>query len=129
MRRHRLAETDQTVTVVPPIIQENNMLESASKFGIAIAAIAVIASVSLAPVTALAQDAASGVAASSAGTTKAQAKAQRKAARKQARAKRNAELKKLEDAGYNPATRDDENYPQDVQNAEKKAAKAGAASQ
>jgi hypothetical protein len=48
-------------------------------------------------------------------------KAQRKAARKQARAKKNAELKKLEDAGYNPAKRDDATYPQDVQNAEKKA--------
>jgi Domain of unknown function (DUF4148) len=49
-------------------------------------------------------------------------KAQRKAARKEARARKNAELKKLEDSGYNPGARDDENYPQDIQNAEKKAA-------
>jgi hypothetical protein len=48
-------------------------------------------------------------------------KAQKKEARKEARAKKNAELKKLEDAGYNPAARDDTNYPQDIQNAEKKA--------
>src|ERR1700733_12644017 len=47
-------------------------------------------------------------------------KAQRKAARKQARAKKNAELKKLEDAGYQPS-HNDPNYPQDLQNAEKKA--------
>jgi hypothetical protein len=40
--------------------------------------------------------------------------AQRKAARKQARAKRTAELKKLEDAGYKPG-RDDPNYPDDLQ--------------
>jgi hypothetical protein len=56
-------------------------------------------------------------------------KAQRKAARKEARAKKNAELKKLEDAGYNPATRDDENYSKDLQNAGKKAGSAHAASQ
>ncbi|GAB5095860.1 hypothetical protein P9250_05280 [Caballeronia sp. LP006] len=56
-------------------------------------------------------------------------KAQRKAARKQARAKKNAELKKLEDAGYNPAKRDDSTYPQDVQNAQKKAGIGQGASQ
>jgi hypothetical protein len=48
-------------------------------------------------------------------------KAERKAARKQARAKKNAELKKLEANGYNPA-RNDPNYPNDIQKAEKKAA-------
>jgi hypothetical protein len=47
-------------------------------------------------------------------------KAQRKAARKQARAKKNAELKNLEAHGYNPA-RNDPNYPNDIQNAQKKA--------
>jgi hypothetical protein len=56
-------------------------------------------------------------------------KAQRKAARKQARAKKNAELKKLESAGYNPAKRDDSNYPQDIQNAQKKAGIGQGASQ
>jgi hypothetical protein len=57
------------------------------------------------------------VAASSAKPTK----AQRKEARKEARAKKNAELKKLEAAGYQPGRPNDQNYPQDIQNAEKKA--------
>ncbi|MCS6457003.1 DUF4148 domain-containing protein, partial [Burkholderia thailandensis] len=48
------------------------------------------------------------------------ARAQRKAEHKAARAKNNAELKKLEDAGYKPAA-NDPNYPQNLQNAEKKA--------
>jgi hypothetical protein len=52
--------------------------------------------------------------------SKAQKKAARKQARKEARAKRNAELKKLEDAGYSPS-RNDPNYPTDLQNAQKKA--------
>ncbi|WP_322042374.1 DUF4148 domain-containing protein [Paraburkholderia sp. J67] len=56
---------------------------------------------------------------------KKQAKAQRKAERKAARAKNNAELKKLEDAGYKPAN-NDPNYPQNLQDAEKKAAAKGA---
>ncbi|WP_144151502.1 DUF4148 domain-containing protein [Paraburkholderia sp. BCC1885] len=55
-------------------------------------------------------------------------KAQRKAARKQARAKKNAELKKLEDAGYHPS-QNDPNYPQDLQSAEKKAGIGQGASQ
>ncbi|MBU9477658.1 DUF4148 domain-containing protein [Burkholderia multivorans] len=46
-------------------------------------------------------------------------KAQRKAARKEARAKKNAELKKLEGAGYDPG-RENANYPQGVQDAQKK---------
>jgi hypothetical protein len=53
-------------------------------------------------------------------------KEQKKAARKQARAKKNAELKKLEDAGYNPGKANDPNYPQDIQNAQKKAGVGGA---
>ena len=53
--------------------------------------------------------------------TKAEQKAAKKAARKEARAKKNAELKKLEDAGYNPGRGEDPNYPQDLQNAQKKA--------
>lgn len=61
-------------------------------------------------------DAAKPVAASRTTTTK----AQRKAEKKQARAKKNAELKQLESNGYNPA-RNDANYPQDIQNAQKKA--------
>ncbi|WP_321801077.1 hypothetical protein [Caballeronia sp. J97] len=56
-------------------------------------------------------------------------KADKKAARKQARAKKNAELKKLEDAGYNPARANDPNYPQDLQNAQKKAGIGTGASQ
>lgn len=59
---------------------------------------------------------------------KAQAKAQRKAERKEARAKNNAELKKLEDAGYKPAL-NDPNYPQNLQDAQKKANAAAGASQ
>lgn len=55
-------------------------------------------------------------------------KAERKAARKQARAKKNAELKKLEDAGYKPA-QNDPNYPTNLQNAEKKAGVGAGASQ
>jgi hypothetical protein len=50
-------------------------------------------------------------------------KAERKAARKEARAKKNAELKKLEDAGYNPGTANMSDYPQNYQNAQAKAAK------
>ncbi|WP_343676357.1 hypothetical protein [Paraburkholderia heleia] len=53
--------------------------------------------------------------------TKAQKKAARKAARKEARAKRDAELKKLESAGYKPGGYDP-NYPKSAQGAEKKAA-------
>lgn len=56
-------------------------------------------------------------------------KAEKKAARKQARAKKNAELKKLEDAGYNPSRANDPNYPQDLQNAQKKAGIGAGASQ
>lgn len=55
-------------------------------------------------------------------------KAERKAARKQARAKKNAELKKLEDSGYQPG-RNDPNYPTDLQNAQKKAGIGAGASQ
>lgn len=51
-----------------------------------------------------------------------QTKAEKKAARTQARAKKNAELKKLEDAGYNPARTNDIQYPQDIQDAQKKTA-------
>jgi hypothetical protein len=55
-------------------------------------------------------------------------KAEKKAARKQARAKKNAELKKLEDAGYQPAE-NDPNYPDKLQKAEKKAGVGAGASQ
>ena len=53
--------------------------------------------------------------------TKAEKKAARKTARKEARAKKNAELKKLESAGYKPGGYDP-NYPESAQGAEKKAA-------
>jgi len=68
---------------------------------------------------------AAGVAASAAKPTK----QQRKQARKEARAKKNAELKKLEDAGYQPARANDPNYPQDLQDAQKKAGIGTGASQ
>ncbi|MFL9914311.1 DUF4148 domain-containing protein [Paraburkholderia fungorum] len=69
-------------------------------------------------------DAAKPVAASKATTTK----AERSAAAKQRRAKKNAELKQLESNGYNPS-RNDPNYPTDLQNAQKKAGIGAAASQ
>ncbi|WP_233854856.1 hypothetical protein [Paraburkholderia sp. HD33-4] len=53
-------------------------------------------------------------------------KAERKEARKQARAKKNAELKKLEEAGYQPA-QNDPNYPDKLQAAQKKAGVGAAA--
>jgi hypothetical protein len=55
-------------------------------------------------------------------------KEQRKEARKEARAKKNAELKKLEAAGYQPS-KDDPSYPKNLENAEKKAGIGAAASQ
>nr|WP_235007999.1 DUF4148 domain-containing protein [Caballeronia humi] len=70
---------------------------------------------------AFAQTAATSPAVAAEGASAAPSKAERKAARKQARAKKNAELKKLEDAGYRPGARDDANYPQDIQDAQKKA--------
>ena len=93
-----------------------------------LAVLAIAASLSVGTSSVFAQTA-TAPAQASAPSAKAAAKAQRKAARKEARAKKNAELKKLEDAGYNPATRDDENYSKDVQNAEKKAGAAHGASQ
>jgi hypothetical protein len=63
-----------------------------------------------------------------ASNTKAERKAQQKAARKQARAKNTAELKQLESNGYQPS-RNDPNYPQNLQNAQKKAGAGQAASQ
>jgi len=75
----------------------------------------------------MAQTASSDTAAAS--TPKQVKKAQNKAARKAARAKKNAELKDLEKNGYQPGG-DQTNYPQNIQNAEKKSAaeKAKAAS-
>jgi hypothetical protein len=61
-------------------------------------------------------------------TTPKPTKAEKKAARKQARAKKNAELKKLEDAGYQPA-QNDPNYPDKLQAAQKKAGVGVPASQ
>ena len=52
-------------------------------------------------------------------------KAQKKAEKKARREKKNAELKKLEQNGYNPSG-DQLRYPQNVQNAEKKANGQGA---
>ncbi|KAA1011444.1 DUF4148 domain-containing protein [Paraburkholderia panacisoli] len=80
----------------------------------------------------LAQNDASGVgnAAALEGASSAKpTKAERKQARKEARAKKNAELKKLEDAGYQPGRANDQNYPQDLQNAQKKAGIGQGASQ
>jgi hypothetical protein len=72
---------------------------------------------------AMAQQPANGEQASSsmsASTPKQVAKAQRKAARKARREKKNAELKALEKNGYRESGNQD-NYPQNLQNAESKA--------
>lgn len=53
-------------------------------------------------------------------TTPAQQREAKKAARKANHAQKNAELQKLEKNGYNPGG-DQANYPEDIQNAEKKA--------
>jgi hypothetical protein len=60
--------------------------------------------------------------------TKAAKRKQMKAARKEARAKNQADLKKLEDVGYNPVAVDP-NYPKNLQDAQKKATALRAASQ
>ena len=66
-------------------------------------------------------NAATGAAASAANPTKAQRKQARKAAQKAARARNKAEIKKLENEGYQPGN-NDPSYPDNLQNAEKKAA-------
>jgi hypothetical protein len=67
-----------------------------------------------------------------ASTAKQISKAQRKAARKVAREKRNADLAALEKNGYRMTGGDQNNYPENLQNAERKAqaskAAAGASS-
>jgi hypothetical protein len=64
---------------------------------------------------------------STASTPKQVAHAKRKADRKAARATKNVELKKLEKNGYNPAGNEN-NYPQNLQNAQSKATGGTAAS-
>jgi uncharacterized protein YlxW (UPF0749 family) len=108
-----------------PLFVENLVM-----YRIRMAAMALVVSVSIAGLTApvaMAQTASSDTGASA--TSKAAQKAQRKADRKAARAKKNAELKDLEKNGYQPGG-DQTNYPQNIQNAEKKSAaeKAKAAS-
>ncbi|ANB76411.1 hypothetical protein AYM40_29705 [Paraburkholderia phytofirmans OLGA172] len=100
-----------------------------------IVGLAITATVAGSFVPAMAQDASGNAAANGAVVVKPDtassampSKAERKAARKKARAKKNAELKKLEDAGYQPS-RNDPNYPTDLQNAEKKAGVGQGASQ
>jgi hypothetical protein len=98
-------------------------------FNIRMAALALVVSASIAGLSAPVAMAQSSDAGAASAPSKAAAKAQRKADRKAARAKKNAELKDLEKNGYQPAG-DQTNYPQNLQNAEKKsaAAKAKAAS-
>ncbi len=73
------------------------------------------------------QTAASGVAISAgvAASAPLSKKAQLKADRKQARARRTAEIKSLQGAGYR-SQQTDPDYPQNLLNAQKKAAAAGA---
>lgn len=98
-------------------------------FKIRMAALAVVASVSFAGLAAAPAAMAQTTTDAASAPSKAAAKAQRKADRKAARAKKNAELKDLEKNGYQPGG-DQLNYPQNIQDAEKKsaAAKAKAAS-
>lgn len=104
-------------------------MQIARKLHIVVAAMSLVVGT---VVPALAQnDVASGpsaAAADVAASTAKPTKAQRKQARKEARAKKNAELKKLEAAGYQPA-RNDPNYPENLQNAQKKAGVGQGASQ
>jgi uncharacterized protein with LGFP repeats len=94
-------------------------------YRIRMAALALVVSVAAAGLTApVAMAQASDTAAS---TPKQIQKAQRKAERKAARAKKNAELKELEKNGYQPGG-DQLNYPQNIQDAQKKAAAAKAKS-
>lgn len=90
---------------------------------IRLAASALVLSASLAGLYAPVAMAQTSDAAASTPSTKAAAKAQRKADRRAARAKKNADLKSLEKNGYQPAS-DQKDYPQDLQNAEKKSAAA-----
>jgi hypothetical protein len=109
----------------PPHKKPLFLLENFVMFRIRAAAVAAVVSIAaagmMAPV-AMAQSTDTG-----ASTPKQVQKAQRKAARKAARAKKNAELKTLEKNGYNPGG-DQNNYPQNIQDAEKKAAAQKAAS-
>jgi hypothetical protein len=110
-------------------VEKLNMKSSAIKqimLGLAVTAM-VAGSIPLAAAQG-ASDAAAATAAPAAASSAKPTKAERKAARKQARAKKNAELKKLEDAGYHPAA-NDPNYPTDLQNAQKKAGIGTGASQ
>jgi outer membrane murein-binding lipoprotein Lpp len=60
-------------------------------------------------------------------STRKPTRAERKAMRKEARAKKNAELKKLEDSGYQP-TEANPDYPQNLETAKSRAATAQPAS-
>jgi hypothetical protein len=122
-----------------PLPKKPFPVENLVMFQIRVAAIALVVSVSVTALSAplaMAQASdtaqATGTAQGSdmaASTPKQVQKAQRKAERKAARAKKNAELKELEKNGYQPGG-DQTNYPQNLQDAEKKsaAAKAKAAS-
>jgi hypothetical protein len=98
---------------------------------IALSLIVTAAGISVVPLSYAQDTGSTGTAATPAAPAQAASmtKEEKKAARKQARAKKNAELKKLEDAGYNPAKANDPNYPQDLQNAQKKAGIGTGASQ
>jgi len=102
------------------------MLSPAKKLAMLVASAALTLG-SIAPVFAQSASDAAATAATAASPAK-PTKAQKKEARKEARAKKNAELKKLEAAGYNPA-QNDPNYPTNLQNAQKKAGIGQGASQ
>src|ERR1700735_4481723 len=120
------------VPTAPPLQRKPLFVENLVMFQIRMAAIALVVSFSfpaLPTPAAMAKASDTAQADMAASTPKQVQKAQRKAERKAARAKKNAELKELEKNGYQPGG-DQLNYPQNIQNAEKKSAadKAKAAS-
>jgi hypothetical protein len=89
---------------------------------VAVAAALLITAVGMIPPVAMAQNAET-----AASTPKQIKKFQRKEARKANRARKDAEIGPLEKNGYNPSANQPD-YPQNIQNAEKKAAAAKASS-
>jgi len=86
---------------------------------VTVATVVIAVAASIGPIsTAFAQSA--GAPDVSGATTKAQKRAANKQARKAHRAVKNAELSKLEKAGYNPGT-NDPSYPANLEAAQKKA--------
>lgn len=93
------------------------MVRKMSGFAVSTGVALVLFAVSALPVSAAGTD----TGASGSTMTKQELKAQKKADSQSRRAKKNAELSTLEKNGYNPAG-NQTNYPQNLQNAQQKAA-------